>query len=750
MFNGLIRKGTTLLLTLCLIVSSFGMVYGAEELSDVKGHWAEKPLTDWIVKNRIQGYEDGSFKPDHAITRAEFMALVNRSFGLSVTSDVYFTDLKSSDWNYTDVRVALGAGYIEGYEDHTIRSMKAINREEAVVMISRLLKLDTSSYTGAGNAFTDGDQVAAWSKAAVEATAAQKIVEGYTDTSFKPKKEITRAEAVVMLDRALAGRTAEVVYNREGTYGPESGQQTISGNVVIEVSGVKLQNTVIEGNLLLASGIQEGDVFLTNVTVKGTTTINGGGANSVHFKDSMLGKVIVNKKLSLVRIVLEGTTRVQEFIAQTQAQVELSIYAVINNAIINNVITFKGQGTIEIVTLNDTGKGTTFEKQPGNVNGEGAVGGGTGGGSGSSGSNNHHSSSSGTGTVTGYVYDAKLSRNGAVNKGASGVTVSVYSKPSAPETLITTVTTDANGQYSLNLVPGSYYFTYQGNGYLPRGTFSATAVITGQTISMEAMELYHTALLLGARDNSIGSIQRVFGAIVTVTINNETFTEESNVDGAYFIDLPVGTGTATVTAKGYNDAVSTPFEIIEGKETRVTVYMKPLPATVSGTVYEYGTGLKQGSVAINVYQMTSTKETLVQQLMTDDNGQYSVNLQPWMHYRFQFTKNGYAVGDTPIYVNIRPGTYALDRAMAATLVYGNVAAAGSSGLGGVHITTVGQATYTMDTDAYGNYLLFNLPEGIYTITASKDGYDSVTTGSFEVTAQGTVKMPQIRLNAKKN
>ena len=51
--------------------------------SDIQGHWAEKQLVVWIGKGLIKGYGDGSFKPDGAITRAEFMALVNRSFGLN-------------------------------------------------------------------------------------------------------------------------------------------------------------------------------------------------------------------------------------------------------------------------------------------------------------------------------------------------------------------------------------------------------------------------------------------------------------------------------------------------------------------------------------------------------------------------------------------------------------------------------------------------------------------------------------------
>ena len=734
------RTLTAFLLSLCLFISSFGVAFGAENASDVKGHWAEKQITRWVAQNWIQGYEDGSFKPDHSITRAEFMALVNRSFDLKTTASASFKDVKSADWSYNDVMKAVGAGYIEGYEDQTIRPENKINREEAVVMISRLLKLDSSANASAG--FKDDDQISSWSQGAVKAAVAKHIVDGYADHSFQPKKEITRAEAVVMLDRALPAANSQVVYNQEGTYGPETGLATQAGNVVIDASGIKLQNTVIEGDLLLASSIKEGDAYLSNVTVKGTTTINGGGSNSVHIANSVLNTVIIDKKNGTVRVVLEGTTKVQEVTVQSKTLLETAPGTVINHLTANDVIEVKGQGTLDSVTLNDAAKGSTFEKQPGKVDGGGASASTAAGGGGGSSRGSGSSSYSQRGTVSGYVYDYTLSQSNAANKGIAGVTVSVYSGAAVTGTAVTSVTTDGNGQFSVSLVPGTYSLSYKANGYVAAGRVNIT-VAAGQTVQADTVELAHNTLFVRARDNTSGTQQRVFGAMVTVTVNGQTFTEESNVDGAMLFDLPEGTGVARVTAEGYEDAVSAPFEIKSGENTTVTVFMVPKATTISGVVYDYATGVKQSGVTVAVYQMSSTSEKLVTTLITDDNGSYSATLKPWMHYRLQFTKPGYATGDTPIYVNIRPSAYTYDRAMAHTVIYGNVSGTSSS-LAGVRVTAVGQATYSTETDSYGNYVFFNLPADSYVFTASKDGYLSVMTSAYELKEEGTVR-PTIRL-----
>ncbi|MFD1905501.1 S-layer homology domain-containing protein [Paenibacillus rhizoplanae] len=76
------------------------------------------------------------------------MALINRAFGFTETAPVAYKDLSASNWAYTEVAKAVKAGYISGYSDGTIGTGKTISRQEAAVIIHRLLKLDAAK-TGA-------------------------------------------------------------------------------------------------------------------------------------------------------------------------------------------------------------------------------------------------------------------------------------------------------------------------------------------------------------------------------------------------------------------------------------------------------------------------------------------------------------------------------------------------------------------------------------------------------------------------
>ncbi|MBP1990139.1 DUF4838 domain-containing protein [Paenibacillus eucommiae] len=337
-----IKKVCMLFLMSCLIYTSFGSAMttviraasdplgdpassssptSSSPFSDLKGHWAEKQLTAWMEAGLIQGYADGTFKPNRTVNRGEAIALVNRSFGFSERAQIDFSDLAVSDWEYEDVAKAVQAGFIEGYADGTIGAKRTISRQEAAVMIARLLDLDVQAASESASGFTDYTHIPEWSKGAVAAVAAAKIMEGYEDGSFKPLAFITRAEVVVTLERALRLRP-KTEYNKAGTYGPAEGVEQINGNVVVSTSGVTLQNMKITGDLLLAEGIAEGDVFLNHVTVQGTTTVKGGGINSIHVANSVLAAVIVDKAAGTVRIVVKDKTTIAEVIVKSAVILE--------------------------------------------------------------------------------------------------------------------------------------------------------------------------------------------------------------------------------------------------------------------------------------------------------------------------------------------------------------------------------------------------------------------------------------------
>jgi hypothetical protein len=65
-----------------------------EELVDIKAHWAETVIKEWVAQGLIKGYGNGRFGPNDSISRAEFVTLLNRIFCYTQKSSVSFLDVK--------------------------------------------------------------------------------------------------------------------------------------------------------------------------------------------------------------------------------------------------------------------------------------------------------------------------------------------------------------------------------------------------------------------------------------------------------------------------------------------------------------------------------------------------------------------------------------------------------------------------------------------------------------------------------
>ena len=117
----------------------------------------------------------------------------------------------------------------------------------------------------------------------------------------------------------------EEKYSTAGTYGPATGTKTIEGSVIISAANVTLRNTTIEGDLLLGRSIGDGDVHLTDVTVKGKTIVNGGGPNSIIMYNFNGVTVIVDvPDGASVRLVAQGNTSVANVSMEANGTLEES------------------------------------------------------------------------------------------------------------------------------------------------------------------------------------------------------------------------------------------------------------------------------------------------------------------------------------------------------------------------------------------------------------------------------------------
>ncbi len=144
------KKVLSLVLVLALVLGSFSMAFAAEpttkttNMSDVAGNANEGAI---IVANDlgiVTGYNDGTFKPANAVTRAEFAAMMTRALAIPESAlkgfkTSSFGDVASDHWAVTYLGYCNSKGIMTGYEDGSARPNQTITVNEAMTMICRAL-----------------------------------------------------------------------------------------------------------------------------------------------------------------------------------------------------------------------------------------------------------------------------------------------------------------------------------------------------------------------------------------------------------------------------------------------------------------------------------------------------------------------------------------------------------------------------------------------------------------------------------
>ena len=107
--------------------------------SDVKaGDWFNNAVSTLSNAGIIAGYEDGSFRPNGYITRAEFATIAARFFDATYSGKDLFPDI-DGHWAEDYINTAASKGFVNGYEDGTFRPDRNITRAEAVTLVNRTL-----------------------------------------------------------------------------------------------------------------------------------------------------------------------------------------------------------------------------------------------------------------------------------------------------------------------------------------------------------------------------------------------------------------------------------------------------------------------------------------------------------------------------------------------------------------------------------------------------------------------------------
>lgn len=194
----------------------------AVNADDIHGHWAEKTLQQFIDNGWIQG-DEGGIRPDSTITRAEMATVVDAVEEYTEEADVSgYKDVAKTDWFYKQVAKIVKANVMVGVGNNKWAPQGNVTREQAAVIMCKLkdVSVDTKANTADIRAqltklgYTDANAVSDWAAPYILAAVQNGYMSGYPDHTLRSGNDITRAEAIVMLDKAgVAEEYAYVTMN---------------------------------------------------------------------------------------------------------------------------------------------------------------------------------------------------------------------------------------------------------------------------------------------------------------------------------------------------------------------------------------------------------------------------------------------------------------------------------------------------------------------------------------------------------
>lgn len=202
----------SLILSVILLISTTSVF--AKDYSDYpqkfwdvsKSHWAYNYISELTDKNVISGYDDGSFKPENTVSRAEWSKMMVTASKLEINkTDYSISDLNKDHWAYNYVITA--KDYMNWYQNGdsiSFRPNQSASREDVTVSLVKLKgysvkDVDYSSLS----AFKDIDSISNDLKKYVAVALEKNLISGFEDNTFRGQDTLTRAEAATLLCRAF-------------------------------------------------------------------------------------------------------------------------------------------------------------------------------------------------------------------------------------------------------------------------------------------------------------------------------------------------------------------------------------------------------------------------------------------------------------------------------------------------------------------------------------------------------------------
>lgn len=265
-----------LAIVLCLAVAV------SAKLTDMEGHWSEEYVNFGIESGYINGYTDGTFKPDNSVNRAEFAKMINSALGLSKTAEVEFYDVDQTEWYYAEVAKAVNAGFINGYEDGSFRPNNIITRQEAAVILSRIgtrpeQTLDISK-------LSDSNDIDEWAKDSFVYAYSKGYFSGDEYGKLNPKDILTRGQAAKLL------------------HGLKKSDNMVKGDYTVTLGNGICSETIFADDVYFTATADEPTLKIDGCKIMGTLYIRSTKPCVVEITDSSIKELILDAGTATVTL----------------------------------------------------------------------------------------------------------------------------------------------------------------------------------------------------------------------------------------------------------------------------------------------------------------------------------------------------------------------------------------------------------------------------------------------------------------
>ena len=238
------KKAINLAVVLLFALSiSVVTAYSENVFDDVPpDYWASTEIQRFADNNIVNGIGNNLFDPESMVTREQLCKIMVLTFKVDLDgcSEQIFSDVEPNRWSFSYINKCKDflTGYINPFGGlPSYRPEEYATREDIAVALVRIMGVTENGYEEKYNIaptrnFTDADDVSPRLRKYVVLAHKYELIYGYPDGSFRPKAGVTRAEAVVLLDRATKQAYADMVGDLSDPNIPEVPDDSTSVNYI--------------------------------------------------------------------------------------------------------------------------------------------------------------------------------------------------------------------------------------------------------------------------------------------------------------------------------------------------------------------------------------------------------------------------------------------------------------------------------------------------------------------------------------